>query len=226
MSLASKLSIAAVATALLAGNALGGEGQPPCDGPTCSGACAAMVDTAAQERLGELVTRQRDELVSLTRTLTAERKRQTQLEGELAAARAAASQPRPAPATVAQGGAEVAAVQEENRRLRAQLEVEREESARLAAKLRTAEKVADLVFRAEDEGEAPPPAAAVEEEPLRPAVDAVSASGLPRWREPEDAGEPSPEKSTVWTQEIDRYQQPPQPAPEKSTVWTREAMGY
>src|SRR5512147_1289654 len=62
-----------------------------CSGPTCSGACAAVaVDQVEQERLGELVSRQRDELVSLARTLAVEQKRGSQLQSELASARSAA----------------------------------------------------------------------------------------------------------------------------------------
>lgn len=216
MSLASKLSIAAVAVVTLAGAAFAGEPQVPCAGPTCSGACAGVVDAAAQERLGEMVTRQRDELVSLTRTLSAERKRQSELESELALARAAASQPRPSLAPVAVADtAQVAAEREENRRLRTLLDLQREENARLEAKLRTAEKVADLVFRAEDQAAGSAPVAA------QPAENAAAA--MPHWREP---AELSPEKSVARTGEIDRSQQPQQPSPEKSTVWTREAMGY
>lgn len=175
--------IGAAAAALLvtAPLAIAGETPRDCSGPTCSGGCAAVVDTAAQERLGELVNRQRDELVSLTRTLALERKRQTRLESELAAARASE-----APAPVAQARrVEANSLEEENRRLRLLLDVEREERERLAGKLRAAERIADMVFRAE---ERPPPAAEAE----------VPARALPRWQAPE---EPSPENSTVWTRE-------------------------
>lgn len=151
-----------------------------CAGPTCSGACAAFAGGTAQERLVELVDRQRDELVSLSRTLASERRRQARLESELAVARAATG--RPAAVEPSGGGA----LEDENRRLRLLLEVEREERERLAAKLRTAQRVADLVFRAEEP--APPP---VEEEVARPRIQAPEA--------------PSPERSTVWTREAMGY---------------------
>jgi hypothetical protein len=175
-------AILAAVTALFVSRPVPASADPAaqCSGPTCSGACAAFAGGSAQERLVELVDRQRDELVSLSRTLASERRRQARLESELAVARAAAR----GPAAVEPSGG--GALADENRRLRLLLEVEREERERLAAKLRTAQRVADLVFRAE---EAPPPP--VEEEVARP-----------RFQAPE---EPSPERSTVWTREAMGY---------------------
>jgi hypothetical protein len=141
--------------------ASGGEPAKECAGPTCSGACAVAGDSADRERLGELVDRQRDELVNLTRAMAAERSRQSELEAELAVARAAArpqvAPPAPAPAPAV---ASTAALEDENRRLRLQLDLQREETEKLTAKLRTASKVADLVFRADQEQQRDPEEAA------------------------------------------------------------------
>ena len=138
----SKGSLAVFFSALLlATPAVAGDDSKACSGPTCSGACATEVDTAAQERLAELVTHQRDELVNLTRTLALEQRRQSELEARLATANSA---PRVAP-VVPQ--AATSALEEENRRLRQQLEIQGDENEKLVAKLRTAQRVTDLVFR-------------------------------------------------------------------------------
>jgi predicted RNase H-like nuclease (RuvC/YqgF family) len=139
--------------------AVGGEAAKECSGPTCSGACAIAGDSADRERLGEMVDRQRDELDNLTRAMAVERAQQAQLEAELASARAAAAKPPVA----APAAASTSSLEEENRRLRLQVDLQREENEKLAAKLHTASKVAELVFRAEAEASAAP--APVGEEP-------------------------------------------------------------
>jgi hypothetical protein len=66
----------------------------------------------------------------------------------------------PVPATSPCGGAEAAAASEaENRRLRLLLQLEREENARLEAKLRAAARLADLVLRRTEAVEQPKPRA-------------------------------------------------------------------
>lgn len=149
-----RTAAAALSAMLLAAPAFAGDASPKCAGATCTGACAA-IDPAEHQQLSEMVDRQRDELVSLTRTLAAERRYQSELEAKLAATRAAA----PAPQVVADSSPGQAALEAENRRLRQQLDIEREENEKLVAKLRTASRVADLVFRsAPAEAPLPPPA--------------------------------------------------------------------
>lgn len=132
--------------------AIGGESASECSGPACSGPCAVAADDGEQARLREMVDRQREELVGLTRAMAAEKARQTQLESELAAARAAQPVVVAQAATAPEPQANTANLEEENRRLRMMLDVERDENEQLAAKLRAANKVADLVFRSEQQG--------------------------------------------------------------------------
>ena len=149
-----RTAAALLAALLLAPPVLAADDAKECSGPTCTGACSApAADAAERERLGELVNRQRDELINLARTLAAEQKRQATLEADLVAAGAAAPPPQIAPAPAAPASA----TDDENRRLRQLLDIEREENAKLAAKLRTATRVANLVFRSSG-GEAEPAA--------------------------------------------------------------------
>ncbi len=150
-----RIIAASLGVLLLAAPVLAGDAPPECSGPTCKGACAA-VDPTETARWAELVERQRDELVDLTRTLAGEQKRQAELEAQLTAARADKEQAAPAPSEPA--------LEVENRRLRQMLDIEREENQKLAAKLRTASRVADLVFRSA--------AADAAAEQVRPAVPA------------------------------------------------------
>jgi len=143
----------AIATGFFIAPAVAGDASQTCVGPTCSGPCAAVSDPGEQQRLGELVTHQRDELVNLSRALTVEQRRQSELEAQLAEARVAsppAKEPAPAPSV------NVTSLEEENRRLRTQLDAERESNQKLEAKLRTASHVADLVFRSSSTETAPP----------------------------------------------------------------------
>ncbi len=137
-------------------------------GQPAAATTSSPVVRALRARLIELESRQQEAMVSLARTIAADRKREEQLTEQLSAATVQVERPAPvAPVApivaaitdsgVTAAGAEAAG---ENARLRSMLEEERQRNAELHAKLKLASRVTDLLFRMqkqESDG-APPPA--------------------------------------------------------------------
>ncbi|GIW39851.1 MAG: hypothetical protein KatS3mg076_0428 [Candidatus Binatia bacterium] len=107
---------------------------------------------ALRARLLEIESRQQEVLSSLSRTIAADHRREQELSRQLQELRAriarASVERQPGGERFAsRGDAEVESLREENRRLQALLAEERERNARLAAKLKLAGRVTELLFR-------------------------------------------------------------------------------
>ncbi len=105
-------------------------------------------------RLVELETRQQELMASMARTLAADHKREQELLQRLREA-SRDLRDRTATGASAERGPVESGIAAENARLRALLEEERERNARLAAKLKVASRVTELIFRLRQQGENP-----------------------------------------------------------------------
>lgn len=146
------------------------EDSPLAKHPRGLDAGGASADVRAlRARLLDLETRHQEVMSSVARTVAADRKREQELLAQLAAARDTARPPAPqVVAAPAPPDADLRQAKEENERLRAMLEDERERNARLAAKLKLAGRVTDLIFKMKQQAGEPPPAPAPPEAPGTP----------------------------------------------------------
>jgi chromosome segregation ATPase len=103
-------------------------------------------------RLHALEEEKRNITQSFNRSLAESQRRADELERQLALARAT-------PGARVQGESEVSAARAENEALRHQLDEERQRTEKLAAKLRIATRVTDLIFKMQGQQAQPPPAA-------------------------------------------------------------------
>ena len=109
---------------------------------------------ALRTRLIDLEKRHQEVMTSMARTVAADRKREDELMAELAkaqeqAAAAQAGKVQTVAATTTDG--HPGAVEQENVRLRSLLEEEKHRNARLAAKVKLAGRVTDLIFKMQNQ---------------------------------------------------------------------------
>jgi len=117
-------------------------------------AAAQAANTSSPElqaRLHQLEEEKQNITRSFERSLAESQQRTAELERQLAEARSA-------PAATAPTASEVAAVRAENENLRSRLDAEHQRTEKLAAKLRIATRVTDLIFKMQAQQAQPPPA--------------------------------------------------------------------
>jgi chromosome segregation ATPase len=118
----------------------------------------AEADGKLRARMVELENRHQEAMASLARTLESERKRNDELADQLSSARTQAAAVVQQAALAPVVATDDKAFRAEGARLRSQLEEERLRNAELAAKLKLAGRVMDLIFRLQPQGAETAPA--------------------------------------------------------------------